>query len=229
MRPTGPSLLCVLVLAACGGGDLTLPGPGDPARLSIVAGDGQQGQPGEVVPDPLIVELEDGAGQPISGRLVAFRFLDELTGAAVDPVQATTDDSGRVAARARLGEEAGAQAIEAFVATPGEDLRVRFGLTAMAPPGPGGGDGGVPPPPGGGGGGGGNGNGGGGDDGGGGNVGGGNGGGGDGGGGGGVEGGGGGNGGGGNGGSGDKGKGHDHHGGKGHGGGHGQDGDEDGD
>jgi hypothetical protein len=35
--------------AACGGDDLTLPGQGDPAALSIVAGDGQRGPLGETL------------------------------------------------------------------------------------------------------------------------------------------------------------------------------------
>ena len=139
------ALPLLTVLAACGAGDLTLPGPGDPANLSIVAGDGQQAQPGELVPDPLVVELLDVNGLPVAGRVVAFRFLDDLTGAAVDPDQATTDSLGRVAAQARLGQQTGSQAIEAFVTTPGEDLRVRFGLRARAH-GSGGGDAAPTPP-----------------------------------------------------------------------------------
>ena len=142
MRSAATSFLLVLVLPACGGGDLTLPGPGDPATLTIVAGDGQQAQPGELVPDPLIVALQDGVGQPIAGRVVAFRFLDDFAGAAIDPGAASTDEQGRVSVRARLGQETGAQPIEAMVATAGEDLRVRFGLTAQVPPPPRGGGGG---------------------------------------------------------------------------------------
>ena len=134
-------------LAACGAGDLTLPGPGDPASLTIVGGDGQQAPPGELVPDPLVVELLDAVGQPVKDRVVAFRFLDDPAGAAVDPSQARTDSLGRVAAQARLGQQTGAQAIEAFVATPGEDLRVRFGLRAKAPSSGGGGGGGAAPSP----------------------------------------------------------------------------------
>ena len=158
------ALPLLITLAACGAGDLTLPGPGDPARLAIVAGDNQQAEPGALVPDPLVVELLDVDGLPVAGRIVAFRFLDDLTGAAVDPEQGSTDSLGRVAAHARLGQQTGAQAIEAFVTTPGEDLRVRFGLRAKAPDNGGGGgatptptppdDGGNPPGDGGGGGGG---------------------------------------------------------------------------
>jgi hypothetical protein len=142
MRSAATSFLLVLVLPACGGGDLTLPGPGDPATLTIVGGDGQQAQPGELVPDPLIVALQDGVGQPIAGRVVAFRFLDDFAGAAIDPGEASTDEQGRVSVRVRLGQETGAQPIEAMVATAGEDLRVRFGLTAQVPPPPRGGGGG---------------------------------------------------------------------------------------
>jgi hypothetical protein len=145
----GSVLLLFLLLsstAGCGGGNLTLPGPGEPAALTIVGGDGQQGAPGEVVPDPLVVELVDGIGQPVSGRVVAFQFLDPVDGAAVDPGTGATDAAGRVSVRARLGQETGAQPLEAFVATPGEDLRVRFDLRARAPD-PGGGDGGDVTPP----------------------------------------------------------------------------------
>jgi hypothetical protein len=134
-----PSLL-LWSAAGCGAGDLTLPGPGEPASLTIVGGNGQQGAPGEVVPEPLIVELVDGVGQPVSGRVVAFQFLDAVDGAAVDPGTGATDAAGRVSVRARLGQETGAQPLEASVATPGEDLRVRFDLRAKAPD-PGGGEG----------------------------------------------------------------------------------------
>jgi hypothetical protein len=117
--------------AGCGGADLTLPGPGDPAALTIVAGDGQQALLGDTLPDPLMVRLVDGEGLPVEGRDVVFRFTDDLPGAAVDPASVPTDSLGLAAVRARLGSREGSQAIEALVAVPGEDLRVRFQLTAM--------------------------------------------------------------------------------------------------
>lgn len=131
-----------LLSAACGGTDLTLPGPGDPATLTIVAGDGQSAAPGEMLTDPLVVQLQDGIGRPVAGTRVAFRFTDAVPNAAVDPGTATTDSAGRATAAARLGEREGSQAIEALVAAPGEDLRVRFELTAQAPSTGGGGGGG---------------------------------------------------------------------------------------
>ncbi len=154
MRTQTVASILAFALAACGGGDLTLPGPGEPARLSIVAGDGQRAEQGAVVPDSLVVELLDGAGLPVQGQQVAFRFTDDVPEASVDPGSSTTDGQGRVSVRARLGLRPGEQGIEALVATPGEDLRVRFGLTALA--GGGDDDGGEgapappPPPPGGG-------------------------------------------------------------------------------
>src|SRR4051812_36368463 len=145
MRAPSLPLFLPIAIAACGGTDLTLPGPGDPATLAIVAGDGQRGPQGELVSDPLVVELRDGEGQPVPRREVAFRFLDEVPEAAVDPGDSATDGQGRASVRARLGRRAGKQAIEAVVPTPGEDLRVRFSLTALAEDTGGGGSAGPPP------------------------------------------------------------------------------------
>jgi hypothetical protein len=132
VRPV-PTLSFSVLVAACGGGDLTLPG-GDatPAVLSIVAGDGQSATEGSPVADPLVVQLEDGSGQPVAGGQVEFRFVGELPGSAVNPGTAPTDARGQATVHARLGQQEGAQLIEALVAVPGEDLRVHFQLTALA-------------------------------------------------------------------------------------------------
>jgi hypothetical protein len=144
MRGLVRSVLPFAVLAvACGGEDLTLPGPGDPATLSIISGDGQRGTVGEAVSQPLVVQLSDGAGHPIPGVTVSFQFSDSLPDAAVDPVAPATDTLGQAAASARLGTVPGDQAIEAQVVRPGQDLQVRFRLTALAKP-PAGGGGGNP-------------------------------------------------------------------------------------
>ncbi|MGH7514798.1 MAG: hypothetical protein ACREOQ_17975 [Gemmatimonadales bacterium] len=157
MRGLRRSVLAFAVLAvACGGEDLTLPGPGDPATLSIISGNGQSGTVGEAVPQPLVVQLSDGAGHPIAGATVTFQFSDSLPDAAVDPVAPATDTLGQAAASVRLGTVPGDQAIEAQVVRPGQDLQVRFRLTAVAKPPAGGGAGGSgggsagPPPTGGG-------------------------------------------------------------------------------
>jgi hypothetical protein len=144
-----PTISFAVLAAACGGGDLTLPGDSTPAVLSIIAGDGQTATEGSPVAEPLVVQLEDGAGRPVAGGQVEFRFVGELPGSAVNPGTVPTDASGQAAVHARLGQQEGAQVIEAFVAVLGEDLRVHFHLTALAeqtgsgdPPG----DPGTPPP-----------------------------------------------------------------------------------
>jgi uncharacterized membrane protein YgcG len=129
--PSWSVLLLSMPAAACGGGDLTLPGPGDPAALRIVAGDGQRGLLGEALIDPLVVQLVDVEGLPVEGRAVVFRFTDDVPEATVAPESVPTDTAGVAAVRARLGRREGLQGIEALVAMPGEDLRVRFRLTAL--------------------------------------------------------------------------------------------------
>jgi uncharacterized membrane protein YgcG len=135
MRVPKWSVLILLSMpaAACGGDDLTLPGPGDPAALRIVAGDGQRGVLGETLVNPLVVQLVDVEGLPIEGRAVVFRFTDDVPDATIDPDSVPTDADGHATVRARLGRRQGLQGIEALVPVSGEDLRVRFRLTALPP------------------------------------------------------------------------------------------------
>lgn len=140
----------MLLAAGCGGSDLTIPGAGDPASLTIVSGDGQRAAVGAPVAQPLVVQVLDGAGVPVPGAIVSFRFSGDIPDGQVDPAAPATDPEGRAAASARLGSLAGGQIIEAQVATPGHDLLVQFQLTAIAPPTDDGGGGGDPPGDGGG-------------------------------------------------------------------------------
>ena len=145
MRVATWSVLILLSMpaAACGGDDLTLPGPGEPAALRIVAGDRQRGLLGEALANPLVVQLVDAEGLPIEGQAVVFRFTDDVPDATIDRASVPTDADGHAAVRARLGRRAGSQGIEALVPVSGEDLRVRFRLTALPPDD---GDDAVPPP-----------------------------------------------------------------------------------
>jgi hypothetical protein len=140
-------ILLSIPAAACGGDDLTLPGPGDPAALRIVAGDDQRGLLGETLTDPLVVQLVDLEGLPIAGRAVVFRFTDDFPDATVEPASVPTDTDGHAAVRARLGRREGSQGIEALVPVSGEDLRVRFRLTALTPDDGGDGEPAPAPPP----------------------------------------------------------------------------------
>ena len=48
-----------ILTIACGGGDLVLPGPGEPTDMGIrvVGGDGQSGLVGELLTAPVVVEV----------------------------------------------------------------------------------------------------------------------------------------------------------------------------
>jgi hypothetical protein len=141
--PRRAVLPVALLAAACGGDNLTLPGAGDPATLSIVSGDGQTGTVGEPVSLPLVVQLLDGRGRAVPRAMVVFRFTNDPPDAVLDPSSSATDSLGRAMANARLGTVPGDQSIDALVAMPGTDLQVRFRLTAVAKP-QGGGDPGTP-------------------------------------------------------------------------------------
>jgi hypothetical protein len=67
----------LLALAACGGGDLTLPGSAArPADLLPVSGDSQSARAGDQVPAPLVVRLIDDQGNPVPGGAVRWVIGD---------------------------------------------------------------------------------------------------------------------------------------------------------
>ena len=138
MRTFSPlQLLCLVLtptLAACGGGDLTLPADASPANLRAMSGNGQQGTIGTQLPDPLVVRLTDAAARPVPGVTVDFRFQSDVPGAQFEPSTVFTDDTGFASVRVRLGTTAGPQTIEAAVsANPSSGLLAIFGVTAVAP------------------------------------------------------------------------------------------------
>lgn len=101
------------LLAACGGGsDLLLPGASEPASVTLLQGDGQNGRVGEPLPQPIVAEVKDGAGRPVEGATVVFVLTDPAPGAAVTPDTVTTDADGNVTAQVVLGTRPGAQAGE---------------------------------------------------------------------------------------------------------------------
>jgi hypothetical protein len=68
------------LLLACSGGDLTLPGPNEPAAptpasLRIASGNSQRANPGAPLGQPLRVQVLDDGGQPLAGVAVQFSFL----------------------------------------------------------------------------------------------------------------------------------------------------------
>jgi hypothetical protein len=133
------STVAVCLLVGCSGGDLTLPDSADPVTLRIVSGDGQRADAGDLLAQPLVVQVLDSDTNPVPDTRVEFGFLGEVAGAAVDPALVTTDDEGRAEAFVRLGSETGEILIVARVAgTASPDLSARFVVVALSSGGGGG-------------------------------------------------------------------------------------------
>lgn len=132
----------VLAVIACGGGDLTLPADGSSFRLKAVSGGGQQGTVGTELPEPLVVQVTDGAARPVPEA--SIRFQTEVPEAELERELVPTNDSGYAEVRVQLGTLEGTQTIEALLANEdGSELKTTFALTAVAEPpddGDGGGD-----------------------------------------------------------------------------------------
>jgi hypothetical protein len=102
------ALLGATALTACGGGgDLLLPGAGDPASVTVLQGDQQNGRVGEPLPQPLLVSVADASGRPVAGATVLFVLTGAAAGATVDPDTAVTQSDGTASAQVVLGTEPG--------------------------------------------------------------------------------------------------------------------------
>src|SRR4051794_26394077 len=120
-----------VTMLGCQGGDLTLPNDGLPASLREVSGSGQQGTVGSQLPDPLVVQVQDGAGRPVEN--VSLRFDTQVPAAKILQPEVTTDSIGRAAVLVRLGSIEGTQRFEAQLAS-GSELRTTFAVIAVADP-----------------------------------------------------------------------------------------------
>jgi hypothetical protein len=114
MRPIWMSTVCTSALAAlslaCGGDGGTTPG-GGAAALHVVSGDQQTAPPNAELPQPLVVRVTDGAGQPVEGQIVNFRVVSG--GGSMFAGAGITDAQGIVQDRWTLGPTEGPQAAEA--------------------------------------------------------------------------------------------------------------------
>jgi len=104
------------------------------SRLVIVSGDNQTAVVGEVLPQPLVVEVHDGTDTPIAGSSVTFSVIagdGQLMGA--NPI--LSDVAGQASVLYRVGTMAGAlnQTIHAG-ATSTSTASVDFRATAIAGP-----------------------------------------------------------------------------------------------
>ncbi len=84
-----------------------------PHALRIVSGDGQEGEPGALLPGSLVVEVRDEHGDPLEGAQVTFA----VTGGdgTLSMETATTDAKGRAASDLTLGSEPGSNTVEVIV------------------------------------------------------------------------------------------------------------------
>lgn len=94
------SLLSALLAASggCGGDSTGTPGP---SRVTIAGGGDQAGPAGQVLANPVIVQVTDGDGDPVQG--VEVRFAVAAGGGSITPAAATTDAQGNASAQWRLG------------------------------------------------------------------------------------------------------------------------------
>ena len=90
-----------------------------PRRLVMVSGDHQRGAGGEVLADPLVVEVRDQYDAPLPGVEVTFAVTqgDGSVGGRFTLESRTTDDSGRAEAMLTLGPLQGTNIVE--VSSPG--------------------------------------------------------------------------------------------------------------
>jgi PKD repeat protein len=107
------------LFTACAGGDLVLPGGEAPIAITVVKGNGQIGQVGEMLEFPLEVVVTDGAGDPVRDATVAFQITSAGAGAEISPSPTTTNAAGHAEAHMLLGDKVGLQTGAAHVVLEG--------------------------------------------------------------------------------------------------------------
>jgi PKD repeat protein len=120
MFPRRDLAALVCLVAACGGGDLVIPGSGVPAAIRVVEGDSQRGSVGEPLAAPVVVEVTDAGGDPVTDAAVEFALTSAGEGAGITPPTTRTNAEGRAQAEVLLGDKVGVQTGEARVAGDGD-------------------------------------------------------------------------------------------------------------
>jgi hypothetical protein len=119
----------VLLAAAlgCGGGTE----PPEIATLEAISGNAQVGVAGRLLPEPLVVALEDSRGNAVADHVVQFSVTQG--GGEVSAAETTTDANGHASVNFTLGASAGA-AHQVTASTTGSDLTATFNATATTVP-----------------------------------------------------------------------------------------------
>jgi len=105
-------LALVLLVSACSRHGASVPMPKPTAFGSAIvesSGGKQIAQTGSPLPQPLIVQLNDEQGSPVTGALVEFAAAQRVT---FDPPNGLTDSSGQVTTNVSLGDMDGRYQIE---------------------------------------------------------------------------------------------------------------------
>ena len=83
-------------------------------QIRIVSGDDQQGQPGETLEQPFVVEIQDQNGAAFEGVPVTFTVASG--GGTLSVTRATTDTNGRAESTLTFGNNPGANTVTVSVA-----------------------------------------------------------------------------------------------------------------
>ena len=133
-----PRLSAVLVVglpllyAACGSDNLTLPGDGEPAHITVTQGGDQSARPGTQY--PLVVLVTDTKDRPVAGAAVSFAFDDASATGTIIPPSATTGGDGIASTTITLGDQVGAVTGHASVTVPQGTVPVTAPFTATTLP-----------------------------------------------------------------------------------------------
>nr|MBA3760277.1 Ig-like domain-containing protein [Gemmatimonadales bacterium] len=100
---------------------------GSASRVEKISGDNQSANPGEQLTQPLVVQVLDGANNPIPGRAVTW-VIGNGDG-TVNPTTSTTDAQGKASTNWTLGPGIGSNTVNAVVSGVGT---VTFTATATA-------------------------------------------------------------------------------------------------
>ena len=121
-----PALLALTLVASCS--ESTEPIILD--EMFIVSGDAQQARPGDLVPLPLVVQVNDIDGNGVRGVRVSWTV--EIGNGSVSSPLTTTNAQGQAQIRFTLGSAPGVNGVSAEVAEPGiVGLEVIFGATSI--------------------------------------------------------------------------------------------------
>jgi adhesin/invasin len=100
---------------------------GNPSGVLVVDGNNQTAAPGTTLPKDLVVQVVDGAGNPVVAA--ALTWVVTEGGGTLSPTTGTTDGNGRAATKWTLGATAGTNTAQAIVSGVGQAV---FTATAAA-------------------------------------------------------------------------------------------------